>query len=389
MVRILTVDDSRAIRSIVTKQVTELGYEVDEAEHGEDGLAKLEDCLYDLVLLDVTMPVLDGPGMLAKMREAGNKTPVLMLTSESKRSIVASVLKLGIDDYILKPFKPEELRAKILKSLRAEAKTGLVAATSGTNPSPEPAPLVESPGAAAAVGAAKSFADVLVVDDMENVHKKLRVLLPQHVTMNSCASAHSALASCRDKVYRVILLDTDIPDVTTTVILSQLRALQPHASILGLCLRTSNDAEKEVIGQGFDGVLFKPFDPGSVEDFLVQYFDDQELLTAEDNLVHAAGFQGREERIKRYFQRLEELMAKFLEKSAAACHDEVIFDVSHVPARADRTPGSILSVDRSAKKLGIALRLVGTPELGKILRDFTETASVPFFSSVAEARKAS
>jgi DNA-binding response OmpR family regulator len=66
------------------------------------------------------MPVLDGPGMLARMREAGNKTPVLMLTSESKRSIVAQLMKLGIDDYILKPFKNDELKRKILKSLKME-----------------------------------------------------------------------------------------------------------------------------------------------------------------------------------------------------------------------------------------------------------------------------
>jgi DNA-binding response OmpR family regulator len=86
MARILTVDDSKAIRSIVGKQVAELGFEVDDAEDGLLGLAKLEELTYDLVILDVTMPNLDGPGMLAKMREAGNKTPVLMLTSESKRS---------------------------------------------------------------------------------------------------------------------------------------------------------------------------------------------------------------------------------------------------------------------------------------------------------------
>ena len=119
MPRVLTVDDSRAIRMIVTKVLTELNLEVDEAEDGEKGLLRLEELEFDLVILDVTMPVLDGPGMLAKMREAGNKTPVLMLTSESKRSIVAEIMKLKIEDYILKPFKNDELKAKILKILKA------------------------------------------------------------------------------------------------------------------------------------------------------------------------------------------------------------------------------------------------------------------------------
>src|ERR1051325_6859421 len=118
MPRILTIDDSSTIRSIITKQMTDLGFEVDHAEDGQQGLAKLKEISVDLILLDVTMPVMDGPTMLARLRETGNKTPVIMLTSESKRSVVATAMKIGIDDYILKPFKPEELRAKIGKALR-------------------------------------------------------------------------------------------------------------------------------------------------------------------------------------------------------------------------------------------------------------------------------
>jgi DNA-binding response OmpR family regulator len=120
MAAILTVDDSRAVRTIIAKQVRELGFEVLEAEDGVQGLEQLVHAAVDLVLLDVTMPNMDGPTMLRKMREAGSKTPVIMLTSESTRSIVAGAIMTGISDYILKPFKPEELRAKLLSVLQAE-----------------------------------------------------------------------------------------------------------------------------------------------------------------------------------------------------------------------------------------------------------------------------
>jgi len=139
MPRILTVDDSRPIRMIVSKALIEMGFEVGEAEDGNDGLKKLKEGAYDLVVLDVTMPNLDGPGMLAKMREGGDKTPVLMLTSESKTSIVAALMKLGIQDFVLKPFKGDELKAKVLKALklsappRAQAK---VSAASGAGRGP-------------------------------------------------------------------------------------------------------------------------------------------------------------------------------------------------------------------------------------------------------------
>jgi DNA-binding response OmpR family regulator len=110
---VLTVDDSNSIRSIVGKTLTGLGFDVEQAEDGEKALALLEETKVDLILLDVTMPVMDGPTMLKALRERGDKTPVIMLTSESKRSIVAGAMQQGIDDYMLKPFKPDELKAKV------------------------------------------------------------------------------------------------------------------------------------------------------------------------------------------------------------------------------------------------------------------------------------
>src|SRR4051812_11206831 len=168
MPRILTIDDSSTIRSIITKQMTDLGFEVDQAEDGKLGLAKLEEITVDLILLDVTMPVMDGPTMLAALRETGNRTPVIMLTSESKRSIVAGAVKLGIEDYILKPFKPDELRGKVMKALRLEGGGG--AGPVAANPAlASAAPASASAGPSA--GASRQFTDILVVDDMENVHK--------------------------------------------------------------------------------------------------------------------------------------------------------------------------------------------------------------------------
>jgi DNA-binding response OmpR family regulator len=124
MPAILTVDDSRAVRNLIGKQVRALGFDVLEAEYGVQGLEALARTRVDLVLLDVTMPNMDGPSMLRKMRENGDQTPVIMLTSESSHDTVAGSILLGISDYILKPFKPEELREKMLTVLRAEPGAG-------------------------------------------------------------------------------------------------------------------------------------------------------------------------------------------------------------------------------------------------------------------------
>src|SRR5512133_1824088 len=252
----LTVDDSRAVRTIVGKQVKELGFDVLEAEDGVQGLEQLANAQVDLVLLDVTMPNMDGPTMLQKMREGGNKTPVIMLTSEAKRSIVSGAMKLGISDYILKPFKPEELRTKVLAVLQGDGGVDAVTA-------PDPAIVRSDPepaaGASAPQSSAGKFMDVLVVDDMENVQKKLRSMLPQHVSLAGFTSAQSALASCRERVYRVVLVDTEIPDVNSSVLAQQIRVLQPHAAMIALSLRSANDVAKEAREQGFDAALCKPF----------------------------------------------------------------------------------------------------------------------------------
>jgi two-component system cell cycle response regulator len=287
MLRVLTVDDSRAVRSIVRKQITDMGFEACEAEDGQQGLIKLQECAVDLILLDVTMPVLDGPGMLAKMRESGNKTPVIMLTSESKRSIVAGAMKLGIDDYILKPFKPEELKAKMMAIIGAaeaadDEGAGVIESSSSASAEPQTA-------------VTRQFVDVMVIDDMDNVGRKLRSLLPPHMSMVSYASAQAAIAACRDKAARVIMIDNELPDTVAKVLTRQLRLLQPHAALLALALRTNNDITKAMKDEGFDDVLYKPFGQYSIDDFLLKYFDNQDVLVCTENVFKVGAFRGKNE----------------------------------------------------------------------------------------------
>ena len=384
MPRILTIDDSSTIRSIISKQMTDLGFEVDQAEDGKLGLARLEEIEVDLILLDVTMPVMDGPTMLAALRETGNRTPVIMLTSESKRSIVAGAVKLGIEDYILKPFKPDELRGKVLKALRldgsaASGSAGPVA----TNPSLASTAPASAPTPSGS--ASRQFIDILVVDDMENVHKKLRSLLPAHVSMNGSVSARDALQHCQERVYRVVVVDLVIPDVNSVALMNQLRALQPHAVMVALALRSAGDAG-DVKGQGFNDVVYKPFEPAAVDDFLSKHFEVDDVLSIDGNVLACAAFSGMVDKIDRYFTRLRTLCHESLEKLASACYDDTIFDLSAVPLRNDKIVRLLMDSDKEAKKLGIGLRLVGTPEIKKVLGAVMETAAMPFFASRAEAQ---
>ena len=384
MARILTVDDSRSVRMIVVREIQALGYEYAEAEDGEKGLQKLTEGQYDLVILDVTMPVLDGPGMLAKMRERGDKTPVLMLTSESKRSIIAGIMKSGISDYILKPFKPEELQAKIQKALHVTAPVSAAA---------DDAPIVSPSASVAAAGAAapaegKVGVDVLVIDDMENVQKRLRQMVPEHISIKGVLNAQTALSICRDRVFRVILIDNDMPDVNSTSLMRQIRVLQPRTAILALYVRTHANVADQAKKAGFDGAILKPFDAQAVDDFIAQYFNAQELVVKDDNILKIAAFRGRENRMDSYFNDVTNSVTKISEDVAAACYAELIVDISEMPAASDRFVRLVLDLKSRVSKMGLELRLVGSQAVASTLKNYSDTADVPLFPSIGEARAA-
>jgi two-component system cell cycle response regulator len=112
--KILSVDDSRTIRMIVGRTFKPYDCQICEAGNGEEGLAAAAREKPDLIILDVTMPVMDGVTMLGKLKENPElKTiPVIMLTAESGRENVLQIAKLGVRDYLVKPFKEEQLIEK-------------------------------------------------------------------------------------------------------------------------------------------------------------------------------------------------------------------------------------------------------------------------------------
>ena len=115
---ILLVDDERELRNQLRKVLERQHYRVEEAADGEAALDKIWNDTYDLVLLDVMLPKLDGLGVLAAIRKAGLNLPVLMLTARGDIDDRVRGLDLGADDYLAKPFSLSELLARIRAMLR-------------------------------------------------------------------------------------------------------------------------------------------------------------------------------------------------------------------------------------------------------------------------------
>ncbi len=116
--RILLVDDERAIQTLLSYPLQKDGYEVVCASDGREALTRFDDGSYDLVVLDVMMPRLDGLEVCRRMRAAGDELPILVLTARDAVSDRVAGLDAGADDYLPKPFALEELLARLRALLR-------------------------------------------------------------------------------------------------------------------------------------------------------------------------------------------------------------------------------------------------------------------------------
>jgi two-component system, OmpR family, response regulator MprA len=116
--RLLVVDDDRAVRESLRRALALEGYDVELAEDGADALARVAAAPPDAIVLDVLMPDVDGLAVCRRLRDAGNRVPVLMLTARESVGDRVAGLDSGADDYVVKPFALEELLARLRALLR-------------------------------------------------------------------------------------------------------------------------------------------------------------------------------------------------------------------------------------------------------------------------------
>jgi two-component system cell cycle response regulator len=169
MKKVLTIDDSKVVRSMVTRHLQAFGCEVVEATNGQEGVDAAKRYLPDLILLDVTMPVMDGKQALAAIRadDVTKALPVVMLTAESGRELVVEIVKLGVTGYIVKPFQKESFEKEVSKILGEPA----------SEPAPAAAPL--------------DHRTVLVVDASEEMLAFARQALAASLAVLTATSAEA------------------------------------------------------------------------------------------------------------------------------------------------------------------------------------------------------
>ncbi|OXM84291.1 response regulator transcription factor [Paenibacillus rigui] len=116
--QILVIEDEPTLARLLSYNLSQDGYETKVVDHGSEGLQTALQQSFDLIILDIMLPGLNGFEILSKLRQKGNKTPVIILTARNAEEEVVQGLKYGADDYITKPFGVAELLARVSAVLR-------------------------------------------------------------------------------------------------------------------------------------------------------------------------------------------------------------------------------------------------------------------------------
>ncbi|MCL4788686.1 MAG: response regulator [Verrucomicrobia bacterium] len=272
--KILNVDDSKTVRTSLARLFARFACEWREAANGEEGLAAALSETPDLILSDLNMPVMDGITMIRKMREhpALKRTPVIMLSTESGQQHVAAAARLGVRDYVIKPFKEEELLAKVGRIIPLVPQVATTSTSVGDSTSTdEHANRADSSShtppnpAGAAGGVSLEQSAILVVDDSRTMRLALISALNELGLRNitEAANGRMALDLVQARPFDLMLLDIEMPEMSGTEVLNALKTNPDLSGLPVIVISGSDQMENAVkcIELGAEDFLPKPFNP--------------------------------------------------------------------------------------------------------------------------------
>jgi two-component system cell cycle response regulator len=366
--KVLTVDDSKTVRIIVRKAFKAFECEILEATNGVEGLAAAAKSQPGLILLDVTMPVMDGIEMLSKLKADPQlkAIPVVMLTAEGGRDNVLKIAKIGVRDYIVKPFKEEALIQKVgriveLKPLRTAPKSRTILDAS----------------------------DILVVDDKPAIIQQIQDGL-KHTPwkVHGAQTPPEALDFCARQPPDLVIISLALPDESAFQLFRSIRAI-PSAKgtpVFGLTVKTEAAAQQHAQEAGFTTIITKPIDIRDLESRMTKAMNldtsPRYFIKEDDCLIIRLPAACTPEHLGEVRLHLQPLLTALVDAGQA----KALFDIQHQQTLDIVVIRLLVDAMRYCGELGIRFALVGNPQIVAECKGFEETRSWSFKGTLEEAK---
>lgn len=360
MAKVLTVDDSKVVRTMVARALQPYGCHVIEAQNGQEGVEAAKGHKPDLILLDVTMPVMDGRQALAALRAdpSTKAIPVIMLTAETGKDIVVEVAKLGVTGYIIKPFKQDTFDLEVQKVLGQPSAGGPVDARS-----------------------------VLVVDDSEKVLEAARAALEKTLTVLTALSGKEALARYGEARPGVVVVDLSMPDMDGFQTISELQKLG-RSGYVALSVRGDDGAHEKARKAGYHSVVDKPFQQAELVEHVLNAAAT--VVSAEDLLQCCISEIGgcpifslpKAKMLGRLLPEFSKKLRRFAEDG----NDRLILDIGQLNEVTSDHVNSLVRMLSEAETVGIRTAIC-TPDSKVIdsLKQFSETREARYAPTLEAA----
>jgi two-component system cell cycle response regulator len=358
--KILSVDDSRMIHTLINKAFASHDVQMVFASNGAEGLEAAEREKPDVILLDVTMPVMDGIECLTKLKATPSlkDIPVIMLTAEAGKENVLKIAKMGVRDYIVKPFVEGAVIDRVSRIVTLKPKSGA-------------APAAAAPAAPVANKKPRVVTDaikILVIDEHPAIIESIQKAVAKRgwkvvgAASPEAAQGHVAANIPAEETPDIVLISLAFPNKAGLKFFPTARAHPALKNIpfLGLCLKTATFEQNDAKDTGFAGCITKPLDTAEIPDRIARAMEldvtpvfysaegDIQVVTIPPDLSEVGSIDlSRHSRAK---------IADFVN----AGHGKILLDLTGVSKVEVPIIRAVASIVHECEKIGIAWRVVGS-----------------------------